>query len=242
MKVKYRLLKILLLAVLLGFLINFAIKRYNGKKVNEINITIGNSDKVHFITDKAIRKTIEESSKNGKKVEEIRDLDIIRTEENLNKNPFITSSNVYVDLDGNISVNVTQKVPVVRVKTSKEEFYLDENGGKFPLSSEYSYPCLLAGGDVKPDEYGMLAYLAHNISVDNLLKNHIIAIKKEKKNSYNLFLNLEGVYIELGDLKNCRQKLTNLKEFYKQYLDKVGFKQYSKISLKYNNQIVATKR
>ncbi|MDR3272760.1 MAG: cell division protein FtsQ [Flavobacteriaceae bacterium] len=228
--------------VSLGFLMNFAIRRHNDKKVDKINVTIGNSDKVYFVTEKIIRKTIDGSSKNGKKAEEIKDLDIIKTEENLDKNPFITWSNVYVDLDGNVNVDVVQKVPVVRVKTAKEEFYLDENGGKFPLSSEYSYPCLLAGGNVKPDEYRKLAYLAHNISVDNLLKNHIIAIEKEKKNSYNLFLNLEGVYIEFGDLKNCRQKLTNLKEFYKQYLDKVGFEPYSKISVKYNNQIVATKR
>lgn len=242
MKLKYRFLKIGLLIILLGFLMNFAIKRHNNRPIDKIHIYIENSDKIHFITNEKINNIINQSSQNGTKAYKIKDINIIKTEEILHSNPFISASNVYIDLNGEINVTLSQKIPIARVKTSKEEFYLDKDGNKFPLSPDFSYPCMFVGGDIHADEYKNIAKLCELISVNNLFKNHIIAIEKDNTNSYNFLLNIEGTYIEYGEIKNNRQKLTNLKEFYKQYLDYVGFDAYKKISLKYDNQIVATKR
>ncbi len=242
MKLKYRFLKIFLLVVLLGFLMNFAIKRHNDKKIDEIRIHIENSDQVQFITNEMVKDIINKSSKNGYKAIQIKDIDIIKTENNLHSNPFVSQGNVYIDLDGVVNVVLGQKVPIARVKTPKEVFYLDKKGNKFPLSSNFSFPCMMINGNIQPDEYQKIAKASELISVDKLFKNHIVAIEKDSKNSYNFLLNLGGVYIEYGKLENNRQKLTNLKEFYKQYLDYTGFDAYKKISLKYDNQIVATKR
>lgn len=242
MKLKYRFLKISLLIFLLGFLMNFAIKRHNNRPIDKMDIYIENSDKIHFITDKKVINVINQSSKNGIKAEKIEDINIIKTEEILHSNPFISKSNVYINLNGEINVTISQRIPIARVKTPKEEFYLDNKGNKFPLSLDFSLPCMLVGGDIQKNEYKDIAKLCELISVDNLLKNHIIGIEKDKGNSYNFLLNIEGTYIEYGEIENNRQKLTNLKEFYKQYLDFIGFDAYKKISLKYENQIVATKR
>ncbi len=242
MKLKYRLLKIVLLVLLLGFLMNFAIKRHNDKNIDEIRIHIGNSDQVRFITNEAVKNIINKSSENGIKATQIKDIDIVKTKNTLRSNPFVSQSNVYVDLDGVVNIMVEQKIPWVRVRTLKEQFYLDKNGTRFPLSPDFSFPCMMVGGNIQPNEYQKLAEISQLISVDNLFKNHIVAIEKDNKNSYNFLLNMEGVYIEYGELKNNRQKLTNLKEFYNQYLDYTGFDAYKKISLKYDNQIVATKR
>jgi cell division protein FtsQ len=221
---------------------NFAIRRHNNKNIDEIRIHVENSDRIRFITNDMIKNIIDRSSKNGTKAYKIKDIDIIKTEYNLYSSSFVSQSNVYIDLDGVVNVTVSQKIPVVRVKTPKEEFYLDKNGAPFPLSSNFSFPCIIATGNIQPDEYQKLVNFCQLISVDNLFKNHIIAIEKDKRKTYNLLLNIESVYIEYGELENNHQKLTNLKEFYKQYLDYVGFDAYKKISLKYDNQIVATKK
>lgn len=221
---------------------NFAVRRHNEKSINSVNIYIENSDYVHFITNAMITDIINQSSKNGKKIIKIKDIDISKTEKNLDTVPFISNSNVYIDLNGSININVDQKIPVARIKTPNEEFYLDQFGTKFPLSKNFSLPCLIVCGEIKVEEYKKLVKLTRLITEDDILKNHIISIDKDKKNNYNLLLNVTGGYIEYGDLKNNHQKLTNLKEFYKQYLDYVGFGVYKKISLKYDNQIVATKR
>jgi cell division protein FtsQ len=242
MKLKYRFIKIFSLVIVLGYLMKFALQRHNDKRIDKVNIHIENSDYVHFITNEMIYDIVNQSSKNGKKVIKIKDIDISKTENNLNTIPFISNSNVYIDLNGSININIGQKIPVVRIKTPDEEFYLDQFGTKFPLSKNFSLPCLIVSGDVKVEEYKELVKLSQLITKDDILKNHIISIDKDKKNSYNLLLNVAGEYIEYGELKNNHQKLTNLKEFYKQYLDYVGFGVYKKISLKYDNQIVATKR
>jgi cell division protein FtsQ len=242
MKLKYRFIKIFSLVIVLGYLMKFALQRHNDKRIDKVNIHIENSDYVHFITNEMIYDIVNQSSKNGKKVIKIKDIDISKTENNLNTIPFISNSNVYIDLNGCININIGQKIPVVRIKTPDEEFYLDQFGTKFPLSKNFSLPCLIVSGDVKVEEYKELVKLSQLITKDDILKNHIISIDKDKKNSYNLLLNVAGEYIEYGELKNNHQKLTNLKEFYKQYLDYVGFGVYKKISLKYDNQIVATKR
>ncbi|CVK15737.1 cell division protein FtsQ [Apibacter mensalis] len=242
MKLKYRFIKISLLVILLGFMMKFAVRRHNEKNIDNVNIHIENSDYVHFITNAMITDIINQSSKNGKKIIKIKDIDISKTEKNLDTVPFISNSNVYIDLNGSININVGQKIPVARIKTPNEEFYLDQFGTKFPLSKNFSLPCLIVCGEIKAEEYKKLVKLTRLITEDDILKNHIISIDKDKKNNYNLLLNVTGGYIEYGDLKNNHQKLTNLKEFYKQYLDYVGFGVYKKISLKYDNQIVATKR
>jgi cell division protein FtsQ len=48
--------------------------------------------------------------------------------------------------------------------------------------------------------------------------------------------------IEFGDAKNYRQKLQNLKALYEQAFPKTGWDYYSKINVKYTNQVVCTKK
>ena len=88
MKLKYRFIKIFLLIILLGFLMNFAVRRHNEKSINSVNIYIENSDYVHFITNAMITDIINQSSKNGKKIIKIKDIDISKTEKNLDTVPF----------------------------------------------------------------------------------------------------------------------------------------------------------
>jgi len=242
MKLKYRFIKIFSLIIVLGFLMNFAVRRHNDRNIDTVKIHIENSDYIHFITNTMVKDIVNLSSENGKKAIKIKDINISKTESNLDSNPFISNSNVYIDLNGSININIDQKIPVVRVKTSNEEFYLDKFGSKFPLSRNFSLPCLIATGEIGNKEFNNLVKLTQLIADDDTLKNHIVSIVKDKKNCYNFLLNIPGVYIEYGELKNNHQKLTNLKEFYRQYLDYVGFGVYKKISLKYDNQIVATKR
>ena len=48
--------------------------------------------------------------------------------------------------------------------------------------------------------------------------------------------------IHFGMLVNSTEKLANLYQFYKQAMPVKGWQTYSDISLKYNNQIVCTKK
>lgn len=111
-----------------------------------------------------------------------------------------------------------------------------------PLSKLSSANVILVSGDVKPNEYEELSKFVQALKADDLLKNHIIAVQKVGQRSYNLIVNTGNYYIELGTLNNFEQKLHNLKLFYNQYIDYIGTGDYEKLSLKFVNQVVATKR
>jgi cell division protein FtsQ len=51
-----------------------------------------------------------------------------------------------------------------------------------------------------------------------------------------------GHIIELGEVDNYIEKLHVMSEFYKQILAKNNWDKYEKISLKYNNQVVAKRK
>jgi cell division protein FtsQ len=111
-----------------------------------------------------------------------------------------------------------------------------------PLSKLNSATVILVKGDVSENEYDELSKFIAIINEDKLLKNHIIGIEKVGKKSFNLIVNRGNFYIELGTLNNFEKKLKNLKLFYEQYIDFVGTEDYEKLSLKFMNQVVATKK
>src|SRR5690606_571913 len=111
-----------------------------------------------------------------------------------------------------------------------------------PLSSLYSAEVMLVGGNIEESDFEGLKELIKFISADKLLKKHIIAVKKQQPNSFILLVNKGDYVIEFGELKDFDKKFEKLKLFYKQYLGKVGMNYYKTINLKFNNQIVATKR
>ena len=98
---------------------------------------------------------------------------------------------------------------------------------------------MLVTGDIQPSEYKKLAELIKKIDKDDFSKRFFIGIDKEKGN-YNL-LTSEGNYkVEIGDLDNIDFKVKGFKTFVEKYLVYQDPQKYSKISVKYDNQIVTT--
>jgi cell division protein FtsQ len=138
-------------------------------------------------------------------------------------------------------VFIRQKTPILRVNHEKLQFYLTSKNQFLPISPNFSYKCMLVDGKIQEEDRELLLKLVEEIKNDKLLITHIIGIKKVKNNSFTLLVNYGDYEIEFGELKNYKQKLENLKEFYIQYLCKVPKGTYKTISLKYNNQIVGIK-
>ena len=83
--------------------------------------------------------------------------------------------------------------------------------------------------------------LVKNINADEFSRNFFIGIKKIGQD-YFLMTN-DGYYkVEIGDLENIKLKIKGFKTFVEKYLIYQSPERYSKISLKYDNQIVTTIR
>ncbi len=237
MKNKYRILKIAVTVIILGFLLSFSLKKFSGQKITDDKISVKMSDKtpVYFIDEKDIREIVKKENPSGK----VGALDIPALEKKINALPAVDSANVYLNLNGKLNLDIIQRVPVFRLNTHGRDFYVDEKGTEFPISKTYSHPCMLVTGNIKKDEYEKLAELVEKIDKDDFSKKYFIGISKDN-GDYNL-LTSEGNYkVEIGDLDNIEFKVKGFKTFVEKYLVFQDPEKYNMVSVKYQNQIVTT--
>lgn len=238
MKNKWRILKILVTVILFGFLLSFSLQRFNDRKIDEKAISVKLNDSktpVYFIDEKDIRTIVDRYNTTKK----VGDVDIPNLEKKLNQLPAVDSANVYLNLNGKLNVDIKQRVPVFRLNNSGKGFYVDKKGIEFPISKNYSHQCMLVSGDVKKKEYKKLVELVEKIDKDEFCKNFFVGITKEKGN-YNLHTSDGHYKVEIGDLERIDFKVKGFKTFVEKYLVFQEPEKYSKISVKYDNQIVTT--
>lgn len=66
-----------------------------------------------------------------------RGLNLRNIEQTLNQNPWVEDAQTFVDVDGRVGVQLTSKLPIVRIEGNKS-YYLDTSGEPFPLSKNQS--------------------------------------------------------------------------------------------------------
>lgn len=238
MKNKYRILKILVTVILLGFLLSFSLKRFGNQKMTKEMVSVKLNDSgtpVYFVDEKDIKKIVEKNNPSQR----IGDVDIPQLEKKINAMPAVDSANVYLNLNGKLNLDIKQRVPVFRMNFKDQDFYVDEKGVEFPISKNYSHPCMLVTGNIKKEDYPKLVELVKKINADDFSKKYFIGVSKEK-GSYNL-LTSEGNYkVEIGDLDHVEFKVKGFKTFVEKYLVYQDPQKYNKISVRYQNQIVTT--
>lgn len=236
MKKKFRILKILITVIIFGFLLSFSLKRFHHKPMEKVTVNLLKTTRpVYFIDEKEVKQMVEKSNP-GKKVG---DIDIPELEKQLRALPAVDSANVYLNLNGNLTIDIRQKVPAFRLSRGDEDFYVDTKGTEFPVSKNYSFPCMLVTGKVDPSEYPKLAGLVDKIEKDEFSRKYFIGISKEK-GGYNLLTSTGNYKVEIGDLDKIHLKVEGFKTFVEKYLVYQQPEKYSKISVKYDNQIVTT--
>ncbi len=168
----------------------------------------------------------------------------------IEKIPAILSADVYKLIvnekgayKGVLVVKVKHRKPVMRVITSSGSYYLDKYGVRIPVSSSYSSKVLVASGSIS-EKFAVEKLLPFVLYVedDDFWNAQLEQIYVEEDGDVLLTPLVGGHIIELGDVDNYSEKLHVMSEFYKQVLAKNNWDKYEKISLKYNNQVVAKRR
>lgn len=237
MKNKYRILKIIFTVGILVFLLNFSLDRFSNKKVEKVVVKMLQKEPVSFIDEKDIQEMVDRFNPRKK----IGDLDIPTLEKKISEMSVVDSSNVYLKLNGELNLDIVQRIPIFRLEKYGKVFYIDEKGQEFPLSKNYSHPCMLVSGNVSKSDYLPLVELVKKIDKDQFSRNFFVGISKER-NDYFLLTNDGNYRVELGDLENIDFKIKGFKTFVEKYLIYQEPQKYKKISLKYDNQIVTTLR
>jgi cell division protein FtsQ len=183
----------------------------------------------------------------GKKLEQI---NLEEIEQKLKANPYIAFATVYADMNGVIHINVKQRQPILRViNASDQDFYIDRNGLKMPISPNFTASVLVANGKIMEHFSGKVDTLitklakdlyktAFYIEQDTLWNEQIEQLIVDDKNDIQLVPRVGNQRIILGTADSLEVKMRNLRAFYGKAMPKVGWDTYKTINIKYTNQVV----
>ena len=167
-------------------------------------------------------------------------LDLNRLETALNSNPMIRSAQVFMHVDGVLKVEIEQKEPIARVLT-QESYYIDSQGQYMPLSTNHTARVPFVTGSVQKDKLTNVYAIANKVYNDEFLKKNVIEIHQNDDTSLWLKLRDYKFTVELGNVKQLDKKINNLKAFYQKALKDNLLNNYSKVNLRFDNQVVCTK-
>ncbi|WP_418512289.1 cell division protein FtsQ/DivIB [Corallibacter sp.] len=227
-----------LLLVLVVFLFAFASGRNNVRKISNPIVEFKGDNNL-FITQEAVSKLLIQNQQEAKNTSK-ETLDLNDLEAALNSNPMIKSADVYVSVNGMLKAEVEQKKPIARVH-SEASYYIDEQGGYMPLSSNYSARVPLVTGAVDKNNLSDVFKVAQKIQKDAFLKTHVIEVYQDESKGIFLKLRQYRFTVQLGNLNNLDKKINNLKAFYKKALKDKKLNAYSNVNLKFDSQVVCTK-
>jgi cell division protein FtsQ len=229
----------LLLALFVGVLFAFSSIRNSTRLVSAPLIQFVGDDNL-FVTQETVSKLLIQNQESvTNKPKEIIDLNALETA--LNSNPMIKQAEVYMSVDGSITATIEQKKPIARVSTNAS-YYIDEQGSYMPLSTNYTARVPLVTGVIEKNNLSTVFAVAQKIRSDEFLKKHIVEIHQNEDLTIDLRLRNNDFKVHLGSLELLDKKINNLKAFYLKAIKDNTLSSYSIVNLKFDKQVICTKK
>ncbi|MES2629873.1 MAG: hypothetical protein V4616_12980 [Bacteroidota bacterium] len=240
-------------------LVGFTAVQRAARKCISVDILLDENSGLFFVSKDDVTnkiRTVHESVV-GMEVEKI---NIDALEQAVKQLPEVDEVEVYTMLDGKLSVNVTQRRPIARVMPARGSgYYIDDKGRYMPLSKNYSARVFVVSGEITQRFRNIsMNYLAENDSIKQLTlfdeifeladfidkdpfwKAQIQHAYVNENKEFDLIPRIGNHNIELGNTTDLPKKFDKLMIFYKEGLPYSDWNRYSKISLKFENQVVCT--
>lgn len=239
LRINYNYIKIIGLLILVGGLFAFSNQRNNIRKVVKSNIKFLGENKL-FITDETVSKLlIQNQQPVTKQPKDIIDLNELETA--LNSNPMIKKAEVFMSVNGELSAEIEQKQPIARVNTNAS-YYIDDEGSFMPLSSNYAARVPLVTGNIKKNKLETVFQFAKAVDEDEFLKKHVIEIRQNDDDTIDFKIRKSDFIVHLGTLKKLEKKINNFKAFYQKALKDKVLDSYKIVNLKFDKQVICTKK
>ena len=253
----------LLLVAGLIVCLGFAADKQKNTVCTKLDIYIDNRNGDMFINNADVLRILDDQTGSpvGKRANQI---SLPRMEAAVESNPHVQNAEVWMDLNGNVSIKIKQKKAVLRIiNRNGESFYLDENGFIMPLSEIYTSPVPVATGEIT-ETAQLFGYRSMNISANEKIASvtvlddlfrlvefiekdtfwtaQIQQIVVNEKSEISLVPTMGNHLIQFGKVEDVEEKFQKLMHFYLEGLNKTGWNNYGVINLKFKNQVVCVKK
>ncbi len=233
------------IAAAVGYAI-FAIVAFSYKSDKQVcrtvDVLIKDSARLRFIDRKEIILCLEEKKLNpiGLNMQTIQTEEI---EKVLKKQPRIKNAECYKTPSGTVCVEITQREPILRIMNSGKSYYIDREGEVMPVSTAFTaYVPVATGAINEVFAKGPLYDFALFLRRDAFWNAQIEQIYVDYNEEIELIPRVGNQIILLGKLDNYEFKLNKLLSLYKNGFSRTGWNCYRQINLKYDNQVICTKK
>lgn len=238
----------LCLVGLIGFSIYFVYSQRENVRCKTIVINIS-PDSPRFMDEEEITQMIEKS---GEPIigHRLFDINIYKLESKLNGYSTLKDVEIYrkaeahgLSFNGKLIINLAERTPVLRIKSSNDDYYLARDGVQIPVSSKYIERIVIASGAFPDDTIkSNLLKMTDWINQDEFWRAQIEQILIQPNGELLLIPQVGDYIIEFGKPEDYLLKFRNLKAVYQQGFKYFGWNKYKAISVKYQNQVVCTKK
>ena len=236
--------KIFLLLAVVGYLV-VAVWKFAGEAEDRtcegVRVEIIDSIPDGFITADYIRSLLVKNkiSPQGMKISNI---NLEQIEQLMLEESHIESASCYYDAAGRLCIKVIPQQPILHVISAKgEDYYLSSTGLTMPTASFNVELCVATGNISKKFASEHLLDLARYIHDDLFWSEQIEQIHVVSPEEIELYPRVGQHVIELGTTEDFYDKLSRLRIFYREGLQRVGWNKYKRISLAYDGQVVCTR-
>lgn len=159
-------------------------------------------------------------------------------------NRLVESAEVYTTPGGSIVAAIRQREPVLRVISDvKGSFYVDKDRHVMPVSSSFAVYVPIATGAIdeefaQNELFDFALFLHDNPDWDAWIEQIVV----QKNHQVELIPRVGDFRIIMGSLDDYPEKLDKFVHFVNEGLAVVGWNRYAEINLKYENQVVCTRK
>lgn len=220
----------------------WARNKAKGELCTAIDVLVVNGDSTSFVTPKGVLEDLKNKGINvvGKHMGDI-DADFI--EEQLKMSPYLENADCIKCQDGKVLIKVSQLVPVLRIFDGDNSYYVNRVGKR--MEATMLYHCdvpVVQGHFTKQYPPTRLLPLISYVKGDSLLSSLATMFCVRDTNNIIMVPSISGHVVNLGNADGFENKFAKLKLFYQEVMPKRGWQFYDTISVKWNYQIVATRR
>lgn len=240
--------------VLTGFIILLAAANKDKESgiCKGIQVKFEGKDDNFFIEAKDIRSLLTKDKALNPVGKPIRDINIRSLEAVVDQDPWVKNAELYFNSKQELHIKVTQREPVARVFTfSGNSFYLDEAAERIPVSSRYAARVpVFTGFPTDADKLqrtdsllaAQVVDMGRFIGKDPFWMAQVEQLMITADRKFEFIPKLGDQVIVFGEGADIEKKFTKLLAFYKEGLNKVGWNNYSRINIAFENEVVCTRK
>ncbi|MBD5328346.1 MAG: hypothetical protein HDS03_00410 [Bacteroides sp.] len=153
------------------------------------------------------------------------------------------SVNCMISSGGRLKIEIVPLVPVMRLFIGDKSYYVNKDGKQIDSKAEFYTDAPVVTGKFNANfEPWEVVPLVKFIAKDPMLKELVAMVEAQDSQNLLLVPRMLGHVVNFGDTTRLEEKKEALKLFYRKVMPYKGWEEYDTISVKFRDQVVATRR